>query len=241
MWRSDEADYVYRKVGSGIVTTTKRKTAARFLEGYQEHPRLERWIEVLSVIILSLATVGTAWSGYQATRWSGQKSRYSSSANSANMQAATLGNRALLVDSRNVNLFAEWSAAVFLDNQELADYLLERFPSELAVATEAWIALDPMNNPNAPLSPFDMPAYQLVDLEESEQLLVQVEADRVKSSAASQTADRYVLLTVLFASVLFFAGISGKFKSQIIDLCMLVLAFLVFLVVIAVLISYPVI
>jgi hypothetical protein len=55
-----------------------------------------------------------------------------------------------------------------------------------------------LKNPNAPISPFDMPEY-------------------------------------------FFGGISGKFKSQIIDLGMLAMAILMFLVVIAVLISYPVI
>ena len=223
------------------VTPMKQKAAASSSGNLQENTNLVRWIEVLSAIVLSLATIGTAWSAYQSTRWSGQKSRYSSSANSANLQAATLGNRAMLADSRNVDLFAEWSSAVILGNQELADFLLERFPNELAAATQAWIALDPMNNPAAPLSPFDMPEYRLVDLEDSEQLLAQVEEERAKSSAASQTADRYTLLTVLFASVLFFGGISGKFKSQIIDLCMLALAFLMFLGVIAVLISYPVI
>jgi hypothetical protein len=86
-----------------------------------------------------------------------------------------------------------------------------------------------------------MPEYHLEDLAVSEELLVQVEVDQAKASEASQNADRYVLLTVLFASVLFFGGISGKFKSQIIDLGMLAMAILMFLVVIAVLISYPVI
>jgi len=219
----------------------KQKAAASSSGNQQENKNVVRWIEILSAIILSLATIGTAWSAYQSTRWSGQKVRYASNADSANLLAATLGNRAMLADSRNVDLFAEWSSAVILGNQELADYLLERFPNELAVATQAWIALDPMNDPSAPLSPFDMPEYRLEDLDESEQLLVQVEEERAKSSAASQTADRYVLLTVIFASVLFFAGISGKFKSQIIDLCMLALAFLMFLGVIAALISYPVI
>ena len=90
-------------------------------------------------------------------------------------------------------------------------------------------------------SPFDMPVCRLEDLAASEELLVQVEVDQAKASEASQTADRYVLLTVLFASVLFFGGISGKFKSQIIDFGMLAMAILMFLVVIAVLISYPVI
>ena len=223
------------------MTTTKQKPASSFLDDLQENTRFDRWIEFIAAIVLSLAALGTAWSGYQATRWNGQKSRYSSSANTANLQAAQLANRAAMADSRNVALFVEWSAAVFQVNQEFADFLLERFPTELEVATQAWLALDPTSNPNAPLSPFDMSEYRLDDLEESEQLLVQVEADRNKTSEASQIADRYVLLTVLFASVLFFGGISGKFKSRIIDLSMLALGLVMFLVILAVLISYPVI
>jgi hypothetical protein len=223
------------------MTTTKQKPASSFLDDLQENTRFDRWIEFIAAIVLSLATLGTAWSGYQATRWNGQKSSYSSSANTANLHAAQLANRAIMADSRNIDLFVEWSAAVFQENQEFADFLFERFPTELAVATQAWLALDPTSNPNAPLSPFDMSEYRLDDLEESEQLLVQVEADRNKTSEASQIADRYVLLTVSFASVLFFGGISGKFKSRIIDLSMLALGLVMFLVILAVLISYPVI
>jgi len=223
------------------MTTTQQKPASSFLDDLQNNTRFDRWIEFIAAIILSLATLGTAWSGYQATRWNGQKAKYSSSANTANLQAAQLANRAAMADSRNVALFVEWSAAVFQENQEFADFLLERFPTELEVATQAWLALEPTNNPNAPPSPFDMSEYRLEDLEESEQLLIQVEADRNKTSEASQIADRYVLLTVLFASVLFFGGISGKFKSQIIDLSMLALGLLMFLIVLAVLVSYPVI
>jgi hypothetical protein len=211
-----------------------------FLDDLEENTRFDRWIEFFSAIILALATIGTAWCGYQAARWSGQNSEYSSSADTAKIQAAQLANHAVIADSRNVSLFVEWSSAVSQDNQGLADFLLERFPSELAIASQAWLALNPMNNPNAPLSPFDMPEYRLVDLEESEQLLEQVEADMMKASQANETADRYVLLTVLFASVLFFGGISGKFKSQIIDISMLILAFIVFLIVAAIMFTNPI-
>ena len=223
------------------MTTTKQKPTSSFLDDLQENTRFDRWVEFVAAIVLSLATLGTAWCGYQATRWNGQKAYYAASANTANLHAVQLANRAVLADSRNVGLFVEWSAAVFLDDQEFADFLFVRFPTELAVATNAWLALEPMKNPNAPLTPFDMPEYRLVDLEESEQLLVQVEADQIKTGEASQTANRYVLLTVLFASVLFFGGISGKFKSKIIDLSMLALGLLMFLIVLAILISYPVI
>ena len=223
------------------MSVEKPKKKSSFLDDLQENTRFDRWVEFISAIILALATVGTAWCGYQSALWSGEKSGFSSDANSANLHAAQLANRAVLADSRNVGLFVEWSAAYFQNDLEFANFLLERFPPELIVATEAWMALEPMKNPDAPLSPFDMPEYRLEDLEASDALIIQVEIDRAKASKASDTADRYILLTVLFASVLFFGGISGKFKSQIIDLGMLAMAIVVFLGVILVLISYPII
>ena len=40
------------------------------------HPdRIERWLELLAVVLLSLTTLATAWSGYQAARWSASSRR----------------------------------------------------------------------------------------------------------------------------------------------------------------------
>jgi hypothetical protein len=46
---------------------------------------------------------------------------------------------------------------------------------------------------------------------------------------ADEHADNYVLLTVIFATVLFFSGISGKFQWQVIDAAVLTFGVLVLL------------
>ena len=54
----------------------------------------ERWLEIAAALMLSLATLGIAWSGYQAAKWSGlQARRYTqaSTARSFANRAATLG------------------------------------------------------------------------------------------------------------------------------------------------------
>jgi hypothetical protein len=221
--------------------TEKPKKKSSFLDDLQENTRFDRWVEFISAIILSLATVGTTWCGYQVAQWKGQTASYSSKANTANLQAAQLANRGVIADSRNVGLFVEWAAAIGQENHEFANFLYARFPPELAIATDAWLAFDPLSNPDAPLSPFDLPEYHLEDLAESERLFGDVEAYRAQSGEASQIADRYLLLTVLFASVLFFGGISGKFKSKIIDLGMTMVSILLFSTVVVILISNPVI
>ena len=223
------------------MTVEKNKKKSSFLDDLQENTRFDRWVEFISAIILSFATVGTAWCGYQAAQWNGQKAVHVSQANSANLRAAQLANRAVVADSRNINLFVDWVAATGEGNQEFADFLFVRFPDELAVAFDAWLTFDPLNNPEAPLSPFDLPEYHLEDLTESERLLEDAEAYREQAREAGMIADRYLLLTVLFASVLFFGGISGKFKSKIIDLGMMAIAILLFSTVFVFLLSNPII
>jgi hypothetical protein len=48
-------------------------------EGHEAAPgrpeRAERLLELGAVLLLSLTTLATAWSGYQAARWSGEQSR----------------------------------------------------------------------------------------------------------------------------------------------------------------------
>ena len=61
-----------------------------------------------------------------------------------------------------------------------------------------------------------------------------------QASEENEISDQYVLLTVMFASVLFFAGVSGKFASHVIDLVMLVFAGLVFVIGLVILFTYPI-
>src|SRR6185436_7739313 len=122
-----------------------------------ETSRFDRWVEFLSAIVLSLATVFTAWCGYQATRWSGEQAQAYSEAGTARVQSAQHASQGLLRSSVHVGLFVEYAAAISQNNRLLSDFLHQRFPKELRVATDAWLALKPLQNPDAPNSPFDMP------------------------------------------------------------------------------------
>lgn len=210
-----------------------------FLGRIEEDVQFDRWVEFISAIVLALATIATAWCGYQAALWGGEQARFATQSTKANIESARLSNEALLLQNLYANLFVAWTTAIGQDNQELADFLYERFPQEMKAPTAAWISLEPLTNPDAPPTPFSMPEFSVqakIDSQEQARLADEF-ADR--ANEANDIGDRYVLLTVIFASVLFFEGISGKFKSRVIDLGMLVVGAIVFLAGVVVTLTFP--
>src|SRR4051794_41839149 len=86
----------------------------------------ERFLELIAAILLSLATVGIAWSGYQAAKWSGLQSRRYAQANTARSQAnraSTLASQDRIQDLLNFNRWLEVSTQ---GNQDLASLYQRR-------------------------------------------------------------------------------------------------------------------
>jgi hypothetical protein len=124
------------------------------------------------------------------------------------MRASTSAGQLVQLD---VGMFTKWVEAWADGNEELATFFQERFRDEFAPAFEAWIALDPANNPGAPDSPFGMPEYKLSLLEEAEWLELEAEAKFAEGREANQQSDDYILNAVILASVLFLSGIATRF------------------------------
>lgn len=174
----------------------------------------KRNAEIYATVLLALATIASAWSAYQATRWSGEQATAFSEAGAnrtESTRASTTGGQLATID---VTLFAEWAAARAADNTALAEFWEERFRTEFKPAFAAWLASDPLNDPDAPGTPFQTEEYALADLEKSEALLATAEARASDARTANQRGDNYILTTVLFAIVLFFAGTASKFEAN---------------------------
>ncbi|MGD9094154.1 MAG: hypothetical protein PVF74_15000 [Anaerolineales bacterium] len=202
--------------------------------------RFDRNIEIFSAVLLALATIATAWCGYQAAIWSGEQSQQGTNAAEARLQAEQFSNRGMQVFTIETNLFVHWAEAYSQDNEALANFLFERFPPQLSDAMVAWLETDPFDSPQAPSTPFDMPQYHLPEMDEAQLLREQAEGFAKQAAVADDIANSYILQTVIFASVLFFAGISGKFESRTVDIAMLAFALLVFLIGLIILFTYPV-
>ncbi len=179
--------------------------------------RFQSRLELLATVVLAVATVLTAWSAFQSGKWSGVQATAFSEAGAARTEstrASTTGGQLATID---VTLFAQWAQAISTGNTELSEFWSERFRDEFKPAIEAWIGDEDVNDPSSavpPGTPFELDEYVLEDLVESERLANEADDLAAKARQANQRSDNYVLTTVLFASVLLFAGISTKFASD---------------------------
>src|SRR5438034_8163524 len=130
----------------------------------------ERWLEIAAALLLSLATLGIAWSGYQAAKWSGlQARRYTqaSTARSFANRAATLAAQDRTQDLLNFNRWLEVSTD---GNTELANLYERRFRDEFRPAFQRWLADDPLHNPDAIPSPLREKNYVLSNMVKADKL-----------------------------------------------------------------------
>jgi hypothetical protein len=186
------------------------------------------------VAILALAALATAWSGYQASLWDGTQSSNYTQASGSRTNAAQHRTEANQFRLADLSVFENYIDAVLDEDEEVADFYSQRFRDEFRVAYDSWIALDPLNNPDAPTSPLGMPEYQLASDLEADRLEARADELFAAGEEANTISDIYTLTTLLFAAVLFFAAISERFeypKAQVILLTLAAVGLIVGLVI----------
>jgi hypothetical protein len=186
-------------------------------------------VELVATLLLAIATVATAWSGYQSTRWNGEQAKAGGRSNALRIESAKAAGLANAQTQIDVATFTQWVDAYSLKRQQLADFYFKRFRAEFKPAVNAWIATRPLKNPDAPPTPFAMPQYKLQARTAAARLERQAEVFAGKVRQDIQRASNYVLGVVLFASALFFAGMSTKLTAPRLRVTMLVLGCTVFL------------
>jgi len=170
-------------------------------------------VDLFATILLAVAAVGTAWSTYQSTQWRGDQAVDTSKATAARIQSSEASTRAGQLTQVDIATFIQWVDASVHGDEKLARFYRKRFREEFAPAFAAWIATKPKTNPNAPLTPFAMPQYRVSKAQEATRLNTLAGTHADAASEANQRADDDILAVVLFASSLFFAGISTKLHS----------------------------
>ena len=181
--------------------------------------------ELLAVLLLSIATVCIAWSGYQAARWSGIQARNYAQASTARAhanRASTLGGQERIQDLLNFNRWLEASTA---GNTQLADLYERRFRDEFRPAFETWkVAWRAELRHRRSASPLLEPNYKLANFEKADALERVADRHFEAGKEATEHADNYIFATVFFAAVLFFSGISMRFQWKLMRSIVLLLA-----------------
>lgn len=196
-----------------------------------------KMVGAIAAVLLGLATVATAWGAYQANRWSGVMTTEFNEAIALNSDAGKEfqeGDAQYTLDS---TVYVDWAIALTEDNTELAAYLQESlFSDELSAATEEWTAM----GDDAPASPFELDSYYLPQWTAGDELEAETEAKFDTAKEANQRGDNYVLVTVVFASVLFFAGMASTVSRPAIKVGFLVIGGVLFVGAAGVMATFPV-
>jgi hypothetical protein len=172
------------------------------------------WQEVVVTVLLVVAALGTSWSSYQATRWNGEQAKAASRTNAIRIEAARAQGLSQTQTQIDVATFIAWADAAQSGEPELADFYVDRFREEFRPAFEAWLATEPLTAPGAPPTPFAMTEYQVEAKQEAERLDTASEASAAEVRRDIQRASNYVLTVVLYAVVLFFAGVSTRIGNR---------------------------
>lgn len=193
--------------------------------------RLHGRLELVAAVMLALAAVTTAWAAFQSTKWSGVQADSYSQASAARVESTRASTEAGQLVAIDVNTFTSWVAALSAEERAgtptglgpdgtytprpgtESGFLYARFRDEFRPAAEAWLATRPLANPDAPRTPFAMPEYHLEARDRAAELEQRAEDLVTQARTANQNGDNYVLMTIIFALVLLFAGISTNLDN----------------------------
>ncbi len=202
--------------------------------------RANERLDLIATVLLALATVATAWSGYQASRWNGEQAKAFSRASALRIESAKADDLANSQTQIDVATFMQWVDAYAQDDTELAEFYRDRFRAEFKPVADAWIESRPLQNPDAPLTPFAMPEYRVEAREEAARLEAEAEASAAQARTNVQRATNYVLGVVLFAAALFFAGMSARLASPRLRRTLLVFGLVIFVGTVIWIATFPV-
>lgn len=197
------------------------------------------WVGLLSIILLSVTAIVTAWTGFQSSKWGGAMSISFTQAGAARLEGASLAAEADRQRAMQVNTFGVWLVAESQGDKKTMKAVSTRFREPLKSAFSSWLATDPLTNPAAPETPFDMPEYTSPDIEAAKEAGIRADALFATGLADNQQGDNYTVLAVLGAVVLFFTAMSTRVKKGLYQWILLGTALVLFAGILGLLAFYP--
>lgn len=214
--------------------------------------------ELISVVLLALAAIATAWAGFEAAKWGGVQASNNSQAAAARTESVRASTVAGQQSGVDINTFFNWLNAVSQDIEDnkiekpkdsadykpdpgtLSGFTFERFRPEFTPSVEAWLDTSPFQKLDAPPTPFVMPEYEVAARVQAEDLQADADEHAALAADANQNGDNYVVSAVVFATALFFAALSGKLASHRLRVVAISVAGLLFIGTLIYLITLPI-
>jgi hypothetical protein len=181
---------------------------------WHERFQTSRFVEIASVLLMSMATFLSAWCAFEASVWSGRQSFAMADAaikSRLATQSQLEGNQRLMIDLMQ---FIPYFEAITADKEQLSRFYRDRFRPELRAATDAWLATKPLETEAAPPSPFAMPQFSVPQWQASAGY-AQESADKlIEAQQDNFNSDTYILITVMLSLILFSGGVTPKLTSS---------------------------
>jgi hypothetical protein len=188
----------------------------------------KKWVEPVAALLMALATLSTAWCGYQSAAWTRQSNRLMNEFNTLERRAGLLTLQGMQQATIQTGMFMQALAAHQAGNDKLVNFYVERFPPELRKAYDAWMAQKPFENPAADPHPFVPKLYETPRTREAADATAKAASSQEEARKAGTISGQYLANTVLFATVLFFASASGKFEQRRVRVVAFAFAVIVF-------------
>lgn len=195
------------------MTSETRTSASATLRG-------DRFLEILAVILLGVATVGSAWCGYQASRWNGEQGDLAREASDLDVESARLSGIATQRVAYDAGILADYAQAIASQEERLAEfYRSSLIRPQFLPLLEEWE--DEVAAGRVPANLFEDEDYLEEQYSDSFTVQAEAEAATLDSQVAGRTSDAYVLTTIFFAIALFFSGVTSSFRSRSIRIVLL--------------------
>lgn len=209
------------------------------MKGDRPGPVLDRFLEVLAVVLLGIATVGTAWCGLQSTLWREDSDRVAGVAAAENAEANRLFALASQAVAYDASTVASYAQAVATGNEELQDFYRKTLVRKgFSGYLDAWE--QQLRAGGTPVNLLEDQAYLGELLGPYRDAQAKAEGHASSAEEAGRVGDLYVLSTVLLAVALFFAGVTATFRSPTLRIALLTACLLTILLSIGRLADLPV-
>jgi hypothetical protein len=186
-------------------------------------PLGDRFLELVAVLLLGITTVGTAWCGFQATRWNGESGDLTRAAAVQRLEGSRLfglATQRITYDSMVVAKYAEASQQRNVALQQF--YRRSVVRPDFLPFLDRWEAAAKAGDTTVGVfEDEDYLAGQFADYNKS---VAAAEQAGRESQEADETAEAYVGTTILLAVALFFAGVTSSFLSRLSRILLLIAA-----------------